>query len=138
MRMKQLLISTAMLLFFSLTFLAPGMAFLIEEGEKNGIAYMSGGVGINERALMQKKEGRPFNLKLVFAEISGRYLANPEVVIHDANGKKVFQIESSGPWLYVDLPPGQYKCTAVHADQTKIRKIAVGNFLKEILIHWKR
>jgi hypothetical protein len=113
------------------------MAFLIKQGEINGIAYMNGGVGINERSLMEKKEG-PYNLKIVFAEASGLYLANLKVMIYDANEKKLFQIVSNGPWLYVNLPPGEYKINAVHNDKAKFRKISIGHYLKKIMFHWRR
>jgi hypothetical protein len=136
--MKRLIVYVFVGLSFCFGLLTDGMAFSIKEGEMNGIAYMHGGVGINERALMVKKEGRPYNLKIIFAEASGNYLADIEVVINDAMGNKLFRIVSDGPWLYVDLPPGEYKFAAIRNDNAKTRKIAVSNYLKKIMFHWRR
>lgn len=137
MRKKMSIIYVPLLLFlFNFALLTNAKAFLIKEGEMKGIAYMAGGVGINERSVMEKKEG-PYNLKMVFAEASGLYLADIEVTIYDANQKKIFQVVSNGPWLYVALPPGEYQISAVHNHKTKHRKIKVGNYLKRTMFHWR-
>lgn len=76
-----------------------------------GMQPLSTGVGLDNR---QPHPNYP--LKMVFALKSGDYLANVDVVIHDSAGKQVAKLHSPGPWLFVDLPAGDYKVTAKRAD----------------------
>ncbi len=68
---------------------------------------LSTGIGVDERV----PHGE-YALKLVFAAKSGPYLAAVDVIILDSDGKQVLKTHSTGPWLFVDLPPGTY---VVHA-----------------------
>jgi hypothetical protein len=116
---------------------AHGVALSIEEGEKMGIPYMSGGVGLNERSAMEDK-ARDYNLKFVFAAASGSYLDQVEILIQNRAGKVMFEGKSNGPWYFVDLPQGEYKVVADHAGDKKVRQIVVRDGLKTVLFHWKK
>ena len=73
----------------------------------DGISYVSAGVGKESRENLP-----PFPLKLVFSTKTSRYLANIETEIVPARGGKPARIQSIGPWLLVDLPPGKYTVKA--------------------------
>jgi len=78
-----------------------------------GISYLSGGVGKDERdSLSKMKMENGYNLKLVFALVKGPYLSNVEVQIKDSSGKKLIEAISEGPWFYAKLPPGKYDIAA--------------------------
>jgi hypothetical protein len=84
--------------------LLPGVALA-------GMQPLSSGVGVESR-----QPHPDYPLKLVFALSSGPYLANVDVVIHDSAGKEVAKLHSTGPWLFVDLPAGDYKVIAKRQD----------------------
>lgn len=91
----------------------------IVQGEtKQGFAYMSGGVGIDERELMGKL-GKAYNLKLSFAEISGPYLADVGLIIEDTKGAEIISTTTNGPWFYIQLPSGTYTIKATVGGNTK-------------------
>lgn len=77
----------------------------------NGIAYVSGGVGLAERAALEKI-AKNYNLRLVFATKSGSYLADVRVTVSGPQGKSLFSTTAQGPWLFVKLPAGKYQVSA--------------------------
>jgi hypothetical protein len=82
---------------------------------------MTGGVGIGEREKMENW-AQNYNLKLSFAEEAGVYLADVGVVVEDQRGKQLINMTSNGPWLYLQLPPGDYTVRATVNGETKQSK----------------
>lgn len=81
------------------------------------VAHISGGISEEGRAeLMQTSQN--YNLKLVFALVGGAYLSDIKVAIQNRQGAPVFEGVSSGPWMFVQLPPGKYTITATNRDQS--------------------
>jgi hypothetical protein len=73
-----------------------------------GIRYVSGGVGEDERAELDALSNQ-YNLRLLFAmQGSGEYLAAVRVNILDAHGGTVLTAQSRGPWFFAQLPSGDY------------------------------
>ena len=91
---------------------------------KNGVSFISGGVGIGsmERLAAREKE---FNLKLVFTVVEGNYLADVGVTVKDATGKTVIEQVADGPFFMAKLPAGAYSVTAVYEGKAQTRKVAV-------------
>lgn len=108
----------------------------IEKGEINGVPYITGGVGLEERQAMQKMAG-DYNLKIVLAAMSGPYLSDLMVTIEDPGGRLVFECTTSGPWLYVDLPSSKYKLTVSYKQEAKTRNVQVDQTLQTVIFHWK-
>ena len=79
--------------------------------EYQGVRYLTGGVGEEERADILG-QAREFNLKLVFAEKSSDYLSDVAVVVTAGGGRKVLEATTDGPMLFAKLPPGRYRVTA--------------------------
>ncbi|MGH7824180.1 MAG: carboxypeptidase-like regulatory domain-containing protein [Candidatus Binatia bacterium] len=94
------------------------MTGIIREKTVQGVAYMTGGVGIGEREAMENW-GKNYNLKLSFAEKSGVYLADVDVVVEDRNGNEKIKVMTNGPWFYLQLPPGAYTVKATFDGETK-------------------
>lgn len=78
------------------------------------VSSLSSGVGKDERVARAD-----YSLLLTFAEAKGPYIAQVKVEIRAAAGKTVLQAESEGPWLFVNLPPGDYKVVATRANGAK-------------------
>ena len=107
-----------------------------KEGISHGIAYMTGGVGVDERADMART-ARDFNLKLVFAEPSKPYLADVRVEIRDKSGTKLVDTSSDGPWFFARLPEGQYKVMVDHAGKREEKTVDTGTSLQTLTFLWK-
>src|SRR5437899_11021266 len=75
------------------------------------IRYFSAGIGLEERSAHYPA----FPLKLVFVAGPKAYLSQVSITITDKEGKVRLQIQPkqvTGPWLFVDLPPGNYDIAA--------------------------
>lgn len=108
----------------------------IRKGERNGISFMTGGVSKGERAEMEaRSEG--YNLKVDLVTYQGTYLAGLPISIEDSQGKQVLEVETNGPWLYVQLPAGRYTVQATHDGSLKKRTARVDEGLELIMLHWK-
>ena len=101
-----------------------------------GIPYISGGVGEEERDLLQTQR-QEYNVKLTFAAKAGNYLSEIPISIVDSQGKKVFEAVAEGPWLYTKLPPGTYSVIAQADGQTHQRQVQVNQqHLAQVQFSW--
>src|SRR5262245_23313653 len=80
----------------------------------NGIPYVSGGFGLEERAEL-RAIGKTDNLELSFALQNKRYIGGAEVFIGDKDGNEILSAISDGPLFLARLPEGVYivKATAM-------------------------
>ena len=103
----------------------------------NNVAYMSGGVGIDERQQMQMK-AKDYDLKLSCADSRGEFISDVKVIIDDRHGKELVNLITAGPWLFVELPTGNYQLKATFAAHTEeIKDIHVSQgHLAARLLHW--
>lgn len=99
----------------------------IEQKSSNGVTYVTGGVGYEERQAMQELSPQ-FNVKLTFADKgTGDYRSGQSVEVRDMRGNVRMQAEDTGPLLYAQLPPGRYRVTANVDGQQQQRTISVGS-----------
>ncbi len=91
----------------------------IVKSEK-GAPYMSGGIGVEERNEMRRAV-EEYNLGLWFAGKSRHYVTDVDVVISDDKGKQILSAANTGPWFYVQLPPGMYTVKATY--NGKVREV---------------
>ena len=101
---------------------------------QNGIQFLSGGIGMEERSAMQA-EGRAYNLKLSFSLKDGAYLADVRVAI-DSRKKPLVEADSDGPLFYAKLPPGKYRITASYQGRTQTRAVAIGKHATNLYFRW--
>jgi len=84
----------------------------VEYHNDQGIRYLSGGVGEESRTELDALSEQ-FNLRLLFAmQGSGEYLASVQVSIRNTQGDTILATESKGPFLFTQLPPGDYTVEA--------------------------
>jgi len=103
--------------------------------ESGGIGYMTGGVGMHERAAM-KEMAQDFNLKLVFAKANGSYVAQVPFWISNTNGESLLKDVANGPWVLADVPPGTYEVGAMYNGEEKVQTIEAGSELKTCTFLW--
>jgi hypothetical protein len=90
-----------------------------------GVKYVSGGVGQDERDYLNSVENQ-FNLQLMFAAEGGAFLSSVKVLIQDARGATVLDAVADGPYFYAALRPGTYTVTANLDGRSSQRKVTVG------------
>lgn len=90
----------------------------LEARSEQGIPYLSGGIGLDERDTLRTR-ARDYNLTLSFAEKAGNYLSDVEVVIKDTQGNTVLKTISEGPWFFVNLPADRYTVMATTLGSTQ-------------------
>lgn len=84
----------------------------------NGIPYMSGGFGLEERAKL-RAIGETDNLELSFALTNKDYLSGAGVLIKDDQGKEILKAVSDGPLFFTKLPAGKYTIEATAEGRTE-------------------
>jgi hypothetical protein len=104
---------------------------------EQGYPFVSGGVGIEERQQMLHQAKR-YDLELAFADHTGKYLSNVDIVINDQHGRQIVNTISSGPWFYISLPAGKYDVKATFDNRTEEIKnldVSKDHHLTRLL-HW--
>jgi len=102
----------------------PLAVLAIDQGEQNGIAYATGGVGQDESAAMRGM-AKDYSLRVLAAAKSGEYVADVKVAISDAQGKQVLALDIQGPYLLARLPPGRYRVDAAYGQARQTRQVQV-------------
>ena len=90
-----------------------------------GVTYISGGIGEGgqENFEMLRPE---YNLRLMFANKSGEYVASVKVDVVDlSNYDEVIHDVSEGPMLFAKLPAGNYYIVVYYLGEEISKKIKV-------------
>lgn len=88
-------------------------------------ATVSGGIGVSARENM-RTQTPPHNVKMVFSLNTGNYLSDVQVKVTDSAGKTVVEEVSNGPWLYAQLPAGNYTATATYNGKSVTQRFSAG------------
>jgi Carboxypeptidase regulatory-like domain len=118
---------------------APNESNLPAEQVQGKVTFMSGGIGSDEAAAMRKEEAKyPLSLEFVgHGRAGGEHLAGVNVTIEDTKGGTDLTTVSSGPYLLVKLPAGDYKVTADHDGRTKTRNVVIAaNKPERVVFEW--
>jgi hypothetical protein len=92
--------------------------------EYQGVRFVTGGIGEEERAAILAASA-DFNLKLLFAEKGGAYLADVTVVVTGADGAKVLELKADGPLVLASLPVGAYRVAATAGGREQVRSASI-------------
>ncbi|SEJ44903.1 hypothetical protein [Paraburkholderia diazotrophica] len=84
---------------------------LPEAVSRNGVLYMTGGIGEDEAKTFLALAPR-YSLRLMLTSGKGNYLADVDVKIATVDGKAILDARTDGPFLYVMLPAGRYRIVA--------------------------
>ncbi|MBL8344687.1 MAG: hypothetical protein JNN03_04545 [Rubrivivax sp.] len=90
-----------------------GMPALARAKTPAGLAFLSGGISVGDRATMHAERSDYSLWVATVAKPSGAYLAGAKLRVVDLKSKTaVLEREMDGPWLMVSLPAGQYRVEA--------------------------
>ena len=103
-----------------------------------GIAYMTGGIGEEEVAVM-KPQAKKFTLNLLFSEgIVGRWVTDINVNIYDEASNLVFRIVGAKNVLYVNMPAGTYTILASNNGNKLRHKVTLEQGTNQkVVLNWK-
>lgn len=112
----------------------PGVAEAQERRTSpEGIPYVSGGIGTDERSALEALAGE-YNLKIEFAATQGNYLGDIRVSLR---GPVSLDAVSEGPWFLAKVPPGTYTVTAVSEGASKTMTVPVSpGGQKTLVFRW--
>jgi hypothetical protein len=82
-------------------------ALPLELMTENGISYISGGIGDEEKEQLIIQEAQ-FNLRLLLTSTDGAFYSNVRMELKDASGKVLVSIGDAGPYVYLTVPTGAY------------------------------
>lgn len=139
--MNRSLLSTGVAVLFGLGCTAVGYAATtapspLHSHSYNGISYITGGVGADERAALRSM-AQGDDLEMSFAAQNKEYLGGATISIKDSKGQDVLEAVSDGPLFYAKLPEGTYVVSATVKRQTITRKVHVsGNNRQTIYFTW--
>jgi len=134
-KLSVLLFGCLMLVLSPLTSTAATSSF-IAHGQSNGIAYASGGVGMDERTAMETM-AKDYNVKLMFVEAPKDYVSGVKVKIEDPSGKLLLETTSNGPWFWAKLPQGDYRVIASFHDHREMKHLKVAGGIDTVEFFWK-
>lgn len=125
------------LLFASLSPLAANaQEDVLEPGFANGIPYLSGGIGDEEREAIDRAR-KNYNTRLVLAETSGSYVSNVSLNIATVLGETVITLSGAGPLVLLQLPPGSYLVTADYDGRKAQKRFDVSdNVAQTVIVAW--
>ncbi len=103
-----------------------------------GIAYMTGGIGEEEVAVM-KPQAKKFTLNLLFSEgIVGRWVTDVNVNIYDEASNLMFRIVGAKNVLYVNMPAGTYTILANNNGNKLRHKVTLeASTNQKVVLNWK-
>jgi hypothetical protein len=92
----------------------------------NGISYISGGAGEEERAAMAAQaQALPF--KVVLSGPGGEYIAAETFTVTSAQGGEVLRVRDAGPIVMIGLPAGTYTLDASWKGKSERRSVKIGS-----------
>ena len=77
---------------------------------QDGLSYVSGGIGDEERRAIETMSNR-FNLKLTMALKTGDFVGDTRVRIQDSQSQTLLDTVADGPLFLAQLKPGTYTIT---------------------------
>ncbi|VWC25677.1 carboxypeptidase regulatory-like domain protein [Burkholderia diffusa] len=108
----------------------------LSERYDHGIAYITGGVGLDEVATLRGIASR-YSMRAQFASVSGESLSGVLLIFRKMDGTLVFSATSDGPYIYAKMPPGSYRVTATSEGVERKRTITVpGRGGISIMLTW--
>jgi hypothetical protein len=110
------------------------------EQKQGAIAFLSGGIGVEQRTAM-KDAARNYPLELEFVKgtkAPREYLAGVHVDIKDSADHTVLSTLADGPLLLASLPGGRYSISVTNAGSTEARTVMVEQGKHQrVLFDWK-
>jgi hypothetical protein len=103
-----------------------------QHGRDGGIAYVTGGIGLDERNALEAMAAQ-YSLEITNANPNGDYTTDNALTIEAKDGRQVLHLGSNGPLFYAQLPAGDYVVHATNSGQQQVHDIQVSNGKQTVL-----
>jgi len=128
--------------FTSLLFIVSGFAFaqIPDTQHSEGIAYISGGVGGEEsEAILAEAKQWPVLLELSQLENGrGVWIFGAQIKLINKQQKVIFSAQADGPYMLINLTPGDYQILATYQGVEQKRALTVkADSSQKLNIFWK-
>ena len=128
--------------FTSLLFIVSGFAFaqIPDTQHSEGIAYISGGVGGEEsEAILAEAKQWPVLLELSQLENGrGVWIFGAQIKLINKQQKVIFNAQADGPYMLINLTPGDYQILATYQGVEQKRALTVkADSSQKLNIFWK-
>jgi hypothetical protein len=113
---------------------------LPETRRAGDIEYVTGGIGIDEARAMREAVG-DYPVTITFVSLkcpSPQFASGVQVRIESGAGQPLLQVKTNGPYLFLKLPPGDYRLNAqsdLGADQHRRFRVVKGHHT-ELRVGW--
>jgi len=108
---------------------------LIIAHAENGVSYVTGGIGDEERAAIQAQQ-QHYNLHVTNTDHNGAYVGDTHVAIYDRHGNTLAS-QDVGPLFYAELPRGRYTIVASNdAGDEKRKIVTINHSAKNVNLVW--
>jgi predicted RNA-binding protein YlxR (DUF448 family) len=132
-------VKSALACFLSITG-SLALAQIPETQHSEGIAYISGGVGQEESdAILAEAKQWPVLLELSQLENGrGVWIFGAQINIATKSQKVIFNAKADGPYMLINLTPGDYQLVASYLGAQQTRSLTVkADSSQKISIFWK-
>ncbi|MDP2153072.1 MAG: hypothetical protein Q8J66_05380 [Methylotenera sp.] len=105
---------------------------------KNGIQYLTGGIG-HEEVIEMRPHAKKFTLNLIFSEGEDGHSATAiNINIYNDKNELVFRLKGAKPMLYVNLPAGVYTILATNNGEKLRHQLTIdASHNQKIILNWK-
>jgi hypothetical protein len=116
------------------------LAQIPETLHSEGISYITGGVGEGETTSILA-EAKQWPLMLEMSQIEngrGVWIFGAKIKIVDSKKQLIFNAQADGPYMLVNLEPGDYQILATYQDVEQKRAVTIKvNATQKISLFWK-
>lgn len=117
-----------------------GLAQIPDTQHSSGIAYITGGVGEGETTAMLA-EANQWSLMLELSQLEngrGVWIFGANIKILNASKKVIFDAQAEGPYMLINLEPGDYVIEASYQSVEQKRAVSVkANASQKVSLFWK-
>lgn len=92
--------------------------------EYNGIAYVTGGIGLEEREALEAVQSN-YNLRILSSGLQGHFVGESLITVRDNSGSELMSVVA-GPVFYANLPTGSYTVVGTYHGESKTHYVSVG------------
>ncbi|MBC7954699.1 MAG: hypothetical protein H7Y33_02355 [Cytophagales bacterium] len=110
----------------------PGEAVSLPQVQTSGeVSYVTGGIPYEQIPAFTQARGQyPLNIEVYEKDgAKNSFTADAQVRLIDRKGGVVLDAKTTGPFLWVKVPPGQYRLQTTLNGKTKEQGVAVGSLI---------
>lgn len=116
------------------------LAQIPETQHSDGVSYITGGVGEGETASILA-EAKQWPLMLEMSQIEngrGVWIFGAKIKIVNSRKQIIFDAQADGPYMLVNLEPGDYQIQANYQDVEQKRSVSIkADSMQKISLFWK-